>query len=156
MAAPLSVMQQAAKSYLYVVVWMSISMAVILFNKYILAYSGFRYPIALTMWHMVFCTTVATVAVRVLGVTKRLHMPQKEYINRVIPIGRGAGLTHTDSIPRGVRAGGIRGKGGRLALRSTSPLHFLSSALSTGAAPLCVPHDCCNHHSQLLDPLLTV
>eukprot|EP00227_Mantoniella_beaufortii_P017860 CAMPEP_0197594102 /NCGR_PEP_ID=MMETSP1326-20131121/19725_1 /TAXON_ID=1155430 /ORGANISM="Genus nov. species nov., Strain RCC2288" /LENGTH=349 /DNA_ID=CAMNT_0043160207 /DNA_START=579 /DNA_END=1624 /DNA_ORIENTATION=- len=87
MAAPLTVMQQAAKSYFYVVIWMSISMAVILFNKYILAYSGFGYPIALTLWHMVFCTTVATLAVRVLGVTKRLHMPQKEYINRVIPIG---------------------------------------------------------------------
>jgi hypothetical protein len=36
---------------------------------------------------MVFCTSVATMMVRVLGVTKRLHMPQKEYVNRVIPIG---------------------------------------------------------------------
>ena len=75
------------KAYFYVVVWMSISMSVILFNKYILAYSGFRYPIALTLWHMTFCTFVATVMVRVLGTTKRLHMPKKEYVNRVVPIG---------------------------------------------------------------------
>lgn len=87
MAPRLTAWQQAAKAYFYVVIWMSISMGVILFNKYILAYSGFKYPIALTLWHMVFCTTVATVAVRVMGITKRLHMPQKEYINRVVPIG---------------------------------------------------------------------
>lgn len=87
MAPALTAWQQAAKAYFYVVIWMSISMGVILFNKYILAYSGFKYPIALTLWHMVFCTSVATVMVRVLGTTKRLHMPQKEYINRVIPIG---------------------------------------------------------------------
>uniref|UniRef100_A0A7S0X8P8 Sugar phosphate transporter domain-containing protein n=1 Tax=Mantoniella antarctica TaxID=81844 RepID=A0A7S0X8P8_9CHLO len=87
MAPPLTAWQQAAKAYFYVVIWMSISMGVILFNKYILAYSGFKYPIALTLWHMVFCTSIATTMVRVLGVTKRLHMPQKEYINRVVPIG---------------------------------------------------------------------
>ena len=75
---PLTAWQQGMKAYFYVVVWMSISMSVILFNKYILAYSGFRYPIALTLWHMTFCTFVATVMVRVLGTTKRLHMPKKE------------------------------------------------------------------------------
>ena len=62
-------------------------MGVILFNKWILAYSGFKYPIALTLWHMVFCTTVATVLMRVFKVTKRLSMPRKEYVSRVLPIG---------------------------------------------------------------------
>ena len=84
---PLTAWQQAAKAYFYVTVWMTISMSVILFNKYILAYSGFKYPIALTMWHMVFCTTVSTILVRGTGTTKRLHMPRKEYVNRVVPIG---------------------------------------------------------------------
>ena len=86
-APPLTAWQQAAKAYFYVTVWMTISMSVILFNKYILAYSGFKYPIALTMWHMVFCTAVSTVLVRGTGTTKRLHMPRKEYVNRVVPIG---------------------------------------------------------------------
>ena len=62
-------------------------MGVILFNKWILAYSGFKYPIALTLWHMVFCTTVATILMRVFKVTKRLSMPRKEYVSRVLPIG---------------------------------------------------------------------
>jgi|Transcript_2555 hypothetical protein len=86
-APPLTAWQQAAKAYFYVTVWMTISMSVILFNKYILAYSGFKYPIALTMWHMVFCTAVSAILVRGTGTTKRLHMPRKEYVNRVVPIG---------------------------------------------------------------------
>lgn len=39
------------------------------------------------MWHMVFCTTVATIMVKVVGATKSLNMPRKEYVNRVVPIG---------------------------------------------------------------------
>jgi hypothetical protein len=85
--APLTAWQQAAKAYFYVIVWMTISMSVILFNKYILAYSGFKYPIALTLWHMFFCTTVSSFLVRGIGTTKRLHMPRKDYVNRVVPIG---------------------------------------------------------------------
>ena len=69
MAPPLTAWQQAAKAYFYVVIWMSISMGVILFNKYILAYSGFKYPIALTLWHMVFCTSIATTMVHILNPT---------------------------------------------------------------------------------------
>lgn len=84
---PLTAWQQAAKAYFYVTIWMAISMSVILLNKYILAYSGFRYPIALTLWHMVFCTSVSSFLVRGIGATKRLHMPRKEYVNRVVPIG---------------------------------------------------------------------
>lgn len=85
--APLTAWQQAAKAYFYVIVWMTISMSVILFNKYILAYSGFKYPIALTLWHMFFCTTVSSFLVRGIETTKRLHMPRKDYVNRVVPIG---------------------------------------------------------------------
>lgn len=36
---------------------------------------------------MVFCTTVATIMVKVVGATKSLNMPRKEYVNRVVPIG---------------------------------------------------------------------
>ena len=75
------------RAYFYVIIWMTISMGVILFNKWILAYSGFKYPIALTLWHMVFCTTIATVLVRGMKITKRLSMPKKEYVSRVLPIG---------------------------------------------------------------------
>lgn len=75
------------RAYFFVAVWMSISMAVIMFNKWILAYSGFSYPVALTMWHMVFCTCVVWVLVRVFRVTKRLKMTRRDYLRRVMPIG---------------------------------------------------------------------
>ncbi|KAI8468164.1 MAG: solute carrier protein [Monoraphidium minutum] len=82
-----AVAQEVIKSYSYVLIWMSISIAVILFNKWLLAYSGFPYPIALTMWHMIFCSSIAFVAVRVLGLVKSHNMSAREYMTRVMPIG---------------------------------------------------------------------
>ena len=61
------------------------------FNKWLLAYSGFPFPITLTMWHMAFCSTVGFICIRVLGVVKSHNMPAKEYFSRVMPIGARAG-----------------------------------------------------------------
>ncbi|KAK3239913.1 hypothetical protein CYMTET_50191 [Cymbomonas tetramitiformis] len=83
----MSVYQQIVRTYFFVVTWMSISMAVIMFNKWILAYYGFPYPLALTMWHMFFCSSVAFVLVRVLKVVKSIGMSSKDYQRRVVPIG---------------------------------------------------------------------
>lgn len=38
------------QAYTYVAVWIGLSGAVIMYNKYLLAYRGFPYPITLTMW----------------------------------------------------------------------------------------------------------
>ncbi len=38
------------QAYTYVAVWIALSGAVIMYNKYLLAYRGFPYPITLTMW----------------------------------------------------------------------------------------------------------
>jgi hypothetical protein len=81
------VVKEVIKAYSYVVMWMSISCAVIMFNKWVLAYSGFPFPIALTLWHMVFCSTVGFLAVRVLKLVKSHNMSAREYCNRVLPIG---------------------------------------------------------------------
>lgn len=45
---------QVLKSTFYVTLWIVLSGTVILYNKWILAYYGFPYPISLTMWHMFF------------------------------------------------------------------------------------------------------
>jgi hypothetical protein len=42
--------RSVALSYAYVALWIALSGTVIMYNKYILAYSGFAYPVALTMW----------------------------------------------------------------------------------------------------------
>jgi len=78
---------QILHSYFYVLTWMSISISVILFNKWLLAYSGFPYPITLTLWHMTFCTAVATLLIRVFKVVKSHNMSRKDYLHRVMPIG---------------------------------------------------------------------
>jgi hypothetical protein len=43
-------------SYLLMAAWISLSATVILFNKYVLSYAGFPFPITLTMIHMLFCS----------------------------------------------------------------------------------------------------
>lgn len=75
------------RSYSYVLIWMSISISVILFNKWLLAFSGFPYPIALTSWHMLFCSVVGFLCVRVFKVVKSHNMTAHTYVRRVLPIG---------------------------------------------------------------------
>lgn len=75
------------RSYTYVGTWMAISISVILFNKWLLAYAGFPFPITLTMWHMTFCSTIGIICVRVLGVVKSHNMSSSDYMRRVMPIG---------------------------------------------------------------------
>lgn len=66
---------------------MSISCSVILFNKWLLAFSGFPYPITLTGWHMLFCSTIGFLCVRVFKVVKPHNMSPRDYMRRVMPIG---------------------------------------------------------------------
>jgi hypothetical protein len=86
-ASQAKVMREVIKSYTYVLIWMGISISVILFNKWLLAFSGFPFPIALTLWHMLFCSCVGVLAVRVLKVVKSHNMTPREYYTRVMPIG---------------------------------------------------------------------
>lgn len=53
----------------------------------LLAYSGFPYPIALTMWHMTFCSVVGFICIRVLGLVKSHNLSARDYMQRVMPIG---------------------------------------------------------------------
>lgn len=111
------VVKEIVRSYTYVCIWMAISIAVIMFNKvitaaqllpavkhpqssvntlpssflqWLLAYSGFPFPIALTLWHMSFCSVVGFMAVRVLKVVTSHNLSLKEYMSRVMPIGKSA------------------------------------------------------------------
>jgi hypothetical protein len=59
--------------------WIFLSAAVILINKYVLAYSGFPYPIALTCTHMAFCSILAWVFVK-LGFADATPLSAETYI----------------------------------------------------------------------------
>jgi hypothetical protein len=60
------------------VLWIGLSATVILINKYILAFSGFPFPIALTLTHMGFCASLAFLLIK-MGVTETAHMDRKTY-----------------------------------------------------------------------------
>ena len=70
----------------YVTLWISLSGTVILYNKWILAYYGFPYPISLTMWHMAFSSVLAFLCVR-LGYVPTVNMTTDTYIKAILPIG---------------------------------------------------------------------
>jgi hypothetical protein len=93
------VIKEVIKAYSYVLLWMSISCSVIMFNKWVLAYSGFPFPLALTLWHMVFCSTVGFLAVRVFKSVKSHNMSVREYCNRVLPIGKILRTVHSPPAP---------------------------------------------------------
>lgn len=59
--------------------WISLSAAVILINKYILSIANFPYPLALTCTHMLFCSVVAWVVVK-LGFVDAVAISAETYI----------------------------------------------------------------------------
>ncbi|EFN57597.1 hypothetical protein CHLNCDRAFT_51167 [Chlorella variabilis] len=75
-----------AITYGYVFLWITLSAAVILYNKWVLAYYAFPYPIALTMWHMFFCAGLASLIIRA-GYVEPVKMNAETYVRTIVPIG---------------------------------------------------------------------
>lgn len=67
--------------------WRAAAAAAAAGRQWLLAYSGFPFPIALTCWHMAFCSGVGFVAVRLLRLVKSHNLSAREYATRVMPIG---------------------------------------------------------------------
>jgi len=85
-AAASKVIVKALETYTYVGVWIFLSAAVILFNKYILSVYGFPFPIALTMIHMGFCSTLAFVIVRWLKWVPSSNLSKETYGKKIAPV----------------------------------------------------------------------
>lgn len=77
---------QVAQNLMYTSIWIGLSGTVILYNKWILAYYGFPYPIALTIWHMTFSSALAFLLVR-SGYVQSCDMSMETYMKAVVPIG---------------------------------------------------------------------
>lgn len=84
-----SVTKKIMLSYAYVSVWILLSFTVIVYNKYILDKSMYNwpFPISLTMIHMLFCSSLAFLLVRVLKVVEPVSMTRDLYFKSVVPIG---------------------------------------------------------------------
>lgn len=77
-------------AFVYVTVWISMSSAVILFNKWILDTLEFRYPILLTTWHLAFGTFMTQILARttnLLDGRKKVKMTGRVYLRAIVPIG---------------------------------------------------------------------
>ena len=69
----------------YVSLWIALSGTVILYNKWMLVYYGFDYPVTLTMWHMAFSAALAFTCVR-FGFIPSANMSRETYIKAIVPI----------------------------------------------------------------------
>jgi hypothetical protein len=81
-----SVTSQILATYGYVTIWIALSATVILYNKYILTWGNFPYPVALTLWHMAFCSTLAFAIIK-LGYVQSINMSTEMYLKTIVPIG---------------------------------------------------------------------
>lgn len=84
-----SVARKILLSYAYVGIWIFLSFSVIVYNKYILDKSMYNwpFPISLTMIHMLFCSSIAFLLVRVFKVVEPVSMTRDLYLKSVVPIG---------------------------------------------------------------------
>jgi len=75
-------------TYLYLLIYVTLSSGVILYNKWVLSpkYFNFPFPITLTMIHMGFSGAVAFLLVRVFKVVSPIKMTFEIYATCVIPI----------------------------------------------------------------------
>ncbi|KAI4376309.1 hypothetical protein MLD38_014089 [Melastoma candidum] len=75
-------------SYAYIGVWIFLSFAVIVFNKYILDRKlyGWPYPISLTLVHMSFCSVLAFLLINVLRFVQPVSMSRYLFLSSVVPI----------------------------------------------------------------------
>ncbi|GLC45866.1 hypothetical protein PLESTB_001447500 [Pleodorina starrii] len=83
--APSDFMVQAAITYGCILLWIFLSALVIMVNKYVLAYAGFPFPIALTLTHMAFCAGLAFLIIKA-GFVAPVNMDTRTYCRNVLPI----------------------------------------------------------------------
>ncbi|POR36770.1 Putative sugar phosphate/phosphate translocator [Tolypocladium paradoxum] len=75
---------------LHICNWIFFSNLTILFNKWILDSAGFRYPILLTCWHLVFATLATQLLARtttLLDSRHKLPITPRLYLRTICPIG---------------------------------------------------------------------
>ncbi|KAK7430340.1 hypothetical protein QQZ08_003088 [Neonectria magnoliae] len=74
----------------YILSWIFFSNLTILFNKWLIDTAGFRYPIILTTWHLVFATVATQLLARTTTLLDSRHalpLSRRLYIRTILPIG---------------------------------------------------------------------
>ncbi|KAF5966304.1 triose phosphate 3-phosphoglycerate phosphate translocator [Fusarium coicis] len=74
----------------YIITWIFFSNTTILFNKWLIDTAGFRYPIILTTWHLVFATIATQLLARTTSLLDSRHslpITRRLYVRTILPIG---------------------------------------------------------------------
>ncbi|KPM44049.1 hypothetical protein AK830_g2531 [Neonectria ditissima] len=74
----------------YILSWIFFSNLTILFNKWLIDTAGFRYPIILTTWHLVFATVATQLLARTTTLLDSRHalpLSRRLYVRTILPIG---------------------------------------------------------------------
>lgn len=74
----------------FIIAWIALSSCLILYNKQVLGYAGFGFPIILTTWHLTFATIMTQILARftsLLDGRKRVKMTGRVYLRAILPIG---------------------------------------------------------------------
>ncbi|KAK3326512.1 triose-phosphate transporter family-domain-containing protein [Apodospora peruviana] len=74
----------------YISSWIYFSNITILFNKWLIDSRGFRYPVILTCWHLIFATIATQLLARtttLLDGRKSVTMSGRLYLRAIVPIG---------------------------------------------------------------------
>ncbi|KAK5993571.1 putative sugar phosphate/phosphate translocator [Cladobotryum mycophilum] len=74
----------------YVVNWIFFSNITIIFNKWLIDTAGFKYPIILTCWHLIFATIATQLLARtttLLDSRASLPLNGRLYVRTILPIG---------------------------------------------------------------------
>ncbi|KAK8676449.1 hypothetical protein V6N13_142023 [Hibiscus sabdariffa] len=66
--------------------WFMSNIGVLLLNKYLLSFYGYRYPIFLTMLHMLSCASYSYVAINLLGIVPRQHILSRKQLLKILAL----------------------------------------------------------------------
>lgn len=82
--------ERSVHAIFYIASWIFFSNLTILFNKWMIDSRGFRYPVILTCWHLIFATIATQVLARttkLLDGRKNVKMTGRTYLRAIVPIG---------------------------------------------------------------------
>ncbi|KAK4645849.1 hypothetical protein QC761_205170 [Podospora bellae-mahoneyi] len=87
---PTTVQRGGLHPIFYILAWIFFSNLTILFNKWMIDGRGFKYPVILTCWHLVFATVATQILARtthLLDGRKNIKMTGRIYLRAIVPIG---------------------------------------------------------------------
>ena len=69
-----------------VAAWFGSNIGVLLLNKYLLFYYGFRYPIFLTMTHTLSCAAYSSAVINIAGIVLRQHILSRRQFLKILAL----------------------------------------------------------------------